>query len=173
MRKFGTAGFVLALATLGQSGPSLGQQAPALRGEIRIVDKSPANWILITWNVFEHLIELDQDGNLVPQLATSWRWLDDRTLEFKLRQGVTFQNGEKFDAEIVKLNWEENTRHTQPHLPGTFLNFKSASKLEIVDRETVRFKFREPDGAALTKIRLLHMANREFYRKIGWGEKHW
>jgi len=30
---------------------------------------------------FEHLIELDKDGNLVPRLATGWRWLDDRTLE--------------------------------------------------------------------------------------------
>jgi ABC-type transport system substrate-binding protein len=163
----------LTLAVLGGAGASFAQQAPAPRGEIRIVDKSPLNWIWITWNVFEHLIELDADGNQIPRLATGWRWLDDRTLEFKLRPGVTFHNGEKFDAEIVKLNWEENTRYAQPHLPGAYLNFKPGSKLEIVDRETVRFRFPEPDGAALTKISLMHMANREFYQKVGWGEKHW
>jgi ABC-type transport system substrate-binding protein len=173
MRKALIVGFVLALVTCALSGPSFAQQAPAPRGEIRIVDKSPLNWAWITWNVFEHLIEADPDGNLIPRLATGWRWLDDRTVEFKLRQGVTFHNGEKFDTGIVKLNWEENTRHTQPHLPGTYLNFKPGSKLEIVDRETVRFRFPEPDGAALIKISLVHMASREFYEKMGWGEKHW
>jgi len=72
--------------------------------ELRIVDTHPANFSAITLNVFEHLMELDKDGKPVPGLATSWRWLDDRTLEVALRQGVTFHNGEVFDAEIVKLN---------------------------------------------------------------------
>ena len=76
---------------------------PASRGELRVVDKHPLNWASITYNVFEHLISLDKDGKLVARLATSWRWLDARTLEVTLRQGVTFHNGEVFDAEIVKL----------------------------------------------------------------------
>ena len=74
----------------------------------------------MTLNVFEHLIDLDKDGTLVPRLATGWRWLDDRTLEVTLRQGVTFHNGEVFDAEIVKLNWEENIRLRQPHAWGVY-----------------------------------------------------
>lgn len=37
----------------------------------------------------------------MPGLALSWQWLDDRTLEVKLRRGVKFHNGEVFDAEIV------------------------------------------------------------------------
>ena len=138
-----------------------------------MVDHHPANWVWITFNVFEHLMELDKDGALVPRLATSWRWLDDRTLEARLRQGVRFHNGEVFDAEIVKLNWEENTRLRQPHILGEYLNFTPGSKLEIVDRYTVRFHLSEPDGAAMAKIPLLHMANRQFYQEVGWGEKHW
>jgi ABC-type transport system substrate-binding protein len=152
---------------------SLAQPAPTPRGEIRVVDKDALNWGLITWQVFEHLVEFEGDGTLAPRLAASWRWLDERTVEFKLRKGVKFQNGESFDAEIVKLNWEENTRYTQPHLPGTWLNFKPGSTLEVVDRETVRFQFPEPDGAALVKIGAMHIGNREFYKRVGWGEKHW
>jgi ABC-type transport system substrate-binding protein len=173
MRNLVIPGLALVLATLVPSGLSLGQQLPAPRGELRVVDKGALNWGLITWQVFEHLIEYDADGKLTPRLATGWRWLDDRTVEFKLRQGVTFQNGEKFDAEIVKLNWEENTRSVQPHLPGTFMNFKRGSKLEIVDRETIRFRFPEPDGTAFVKIGSMHIASREFYQKVGWGEKQW
>jgi ABC-type transport system substrate-binding protein len=123
--------------------------------------------------VFEHLIEPDKDGKLGPRLATSWQWRDDRTLDVTLRQGITFHNGEVFDAEIVKLNWEENTRLGQPHVTGTFMNFHPGSRLEILDAHTVRFRFPEPDGAALLKLSAMHLGNRQFYREVGWGEKHW
>jgi peptide/nickel transport system substrate-binding protein len=109
----------------------------------------------------------------VPRLATAWHWVDDRTLVMSLRQGVQFHNGEVFDAEIVQLNWEENRRLQQPHIPGTFLNFKPGSRLERIDPLTVRFVFPAPDGAALVKLSLMHLANRQFYRELGWGEKHW
>jgi ABC-type transport system substrate-binding protein len=164
---------VLVAVTLGWSHRGMGEQVPAPRGELRIVDKNPLNWVSMVYNVFEHLMELDTDGTLVPRLATGWRWLDDRTLEVTLRQGVKFHNGEGFDAEVVKLNWEENTRLRQPFSPGIFLNFKPGSTLEIRDPYTVRFVFPEPDGGALAKMALLHIGNRQFYREVGWGERSW
>ena len=166
-------GVAIMLVSLGWGACSFEQEVPAPRGELRIVDKHHANWISIVLNVFEHLFEFDTEGTLVPRLATSWRWLDDRTLEFTLRRGVRFHNGEVFDADIVKLNWEDNTRLQQPSPAGAHLNFKPGSRLEIPDPYTVRFVFPEPDGGALTKLSLLHMANRQFYRDFGWGEKSW
>ena len=173
MKTLCVSSLVFLLVTLGWGDQSLGEQAPAPRGELRIVDKHHANWISIVLNVFEHLVELDKDGKLVPRLATSWRWLNDRTLEFKLRRGVKFHNGEVFDTEIVKLNWEENTKLKQAFSLGSFMNFKPGSRLEILDPQTIRFVFPEPDGAVLAKLSLLHMANRQFYRDFGWGEKSW
>ena len=173
MRKLAAGGLILFVVNLSFSSGSFGQIAPAPRGEIRVVDKSPNNWMYLTLHVFEHLVEMDKNGTLVPRLATSWRWLDDRTLEFKLRQGVKFQNGHKFDAEIVKLNWEENTKRRQPHILGQYMNFKPGSKLAIVDPQTIRLSFPEPDGGALVKIAVMHIANRQFYREVGWGEEHW
>jgi ABC-type transport system substrate-binding protein len=173
VKKLAMSGIVLMLVTFGWDGVSVGEQSPTPRGELRIVDTDPMNWAWITWNVFEHLVELDKDAQLVPRLATSWRWLDDRTLEMPLRQGVTFQNGEVFDAEIVKLNWDENTRLRQPHLPGGYLNFQPGARLEIIDPHTVRFVFPEPDGGALAKLSIMHIGNRQFYRDVGWGEESW
>ena len=161
------------LSTLGCGISGFGQEIPAPRGEVRIVDKNPLNWVWITLNVFEHLMEVDKDGKLVPRLATSWQWLNDRTLEVKLREGVRFHNGEVFNTDIVKLNWEENFRLRQPHIIGEFMNFKPGSRLEVIDPRTVRFVFPEPDGGVLAKLGSMHMGNRQFYRELGWGEKHW
>ncbi len=166
-------GLVVICSTLGWGSGSVGQEVPAPRGEVRIVDRQDFNYASIVLNVFEHLIEIDKDGKLVPGLATGWRWLDDRTLEFKLRQGVKFHNGEVFDAEIVKLNWEENLRLKQPFVIGEFMNFTPGSRLEILDPQTVRFIFPEPDGGALARISQLHLGNRQFYAELGWGEKKW
>jgi ABC-type transport system substrate-binding protein len=158
MQKLLVGSIILMLVTLVWGTSGFGETGPTPRGELRIVDKHQSNWGSITFNVFEHLIELDTDGALVPGLATSWQWLTDRTLELKLRQGVTFHNGEVFDAEIVKLNWEENIRLRQPYASGNWLNFKPGSRLEILDPHTVRFIFSEPDGGALVKIGVMHIA---------------
>jgi ABC-type transport system substrate-binding protein len=173
MKKFVLGGIVLMLVTCGWGTMSIGEQMPVPRGELRIVDTSPSNWMYIVLNVFEHLVEFRKDGTLVPRLATGWRWLDDRTLEMTLRQGVTFHNGEVFDAEIVKLNWEENVRLKQPFRPGMYMNFQLGSRLDILDAHTVRFHFPEPDGGALVRISMLHIGNRQFHTELGWGEAHW
>jgi ABC-type transport system substrate-binding protein len=86
---------------------------------------------------------------------------------------VKFHNGEVFDAEIVKLNWEENLRLRQPYGTGDYWNFNPGSRLEIIDAYTVRFVFPEPDGGALARLTLMHLGNRQFYREFGWGEKSW
>ncbi len=170
MKRLVVVSIVLMFVTLGWSDTSLGEQTPAPRGELRIVG---LNWVSIAWNVFEHLIEYAPDGTIVPGLATSWQWLNDRTLEVTLRQGVKFHNGEVFDAEIVKLNWEENTRLAQPHISGAVVSFKPGSRLEVIDPYTVRFRFPEPDGGVILKLSFMHIANRQFYRALGWEEKEW
>ena len=46
------------------------------------------------------LVTTDKDNNWVPCLAKDWRWIDDKTIEFKLREDIRFHNGEKFNAEV-------------------------------------------------------------------------
>lgn len=57
-------------------------------------------------NLYDPLATHDQDGRLVPALAESWERRDDRTWAFRLRSGVTFQDGEPFDATSVRFTIE-------------------------------------------------------------------
>lgn len=57
--------------------------------------------------VFDALIMQGPDGILAPGLATSWKILDDgKRIEFELRKGVKFHNGDEFTAEDVKFSWD-------------------------------------------------------------------
>ena len=38
---------------------------------------------------------------IIPRLAKAWRQVDDKTVEFDLRDDVKFHNGDKFDADDV------------------------------------------------------------------------
>jgi ABC-type transport system substrate-binding protein len=173
MQKLLVGSIVLVLVTLGWDHRGFGQQAPAPHGELRIVDPHIANFASIVFNVFEHLMEIDKDGQLVLRLATGWQWLDDRTLDVTLRQGVTFHNGEVFDAEIVKLNVEETYKLEHMFHFTEYLRFQSGLNMEVLDPYTIRFRFPEPDGMALARLTYIHIANRQFYRELGWGDKHW
>ena len=173
MKKLMVGSMVLMLVTLGWSSRSLGEQVPGPRGELRIVDTSSFNFFTVVTNIFEHLLDLEAGWKPVPRLATGWRWVDDRTLDMTLRQGVKFHNGEPFDAAVVKLNWDENTRVQQPFRAGQFLTFKPGSQLVMLDPYTVRFHFPAPDGMALVKLSSMHIGSRQFWVEHGWGEQSW
>jgi peptide/nickel transport system substrate-binding protein len=52
--------------------------------------------------VYETLIGFDErEHKIVPRLAKAWRQVDDKTVEFDLRDDVKFHNGDKFDADDV------------------------------------------------------------------------
>src|SRR5699024_9555455 len=58
----------------------------------------------------ETLVKLDEDGEVVPSLAKDWEEEDDgKTWVFKLEEDVTFHDGEQFNAEAVKTNFERVT----------------------------------------------------------------
>ena len=67
----------------------------------------------IMMHVFDSLTRLDAEANLLPSLAESWELIDDTTWRFKIREGVTFHNGEKLDANVVKLNMDRLASETQ------------------------------------------------------------
>lgn len=100
-------------------------------------------------NVLETLIRTDSqnDGALEPALAESWSRVDGRTVEFKIRQGVTCHNGEVFDANDVAFSLGTQ-RFMGEDAPGWAIAQQYLGGLEAVDVKddhTVQIRFKERD----------------------------
>lgn len=73
---------------------------------------------------------------ILPDLATSWKLIDEHTLEFTLRQGVKFHDGKAFGAEDVKATMEYACQPTRP--AGVL--YPGPVDVEVVDPLTARLK---------------------------------
>jgi len=75
-------------------------------------------------------------GAYEPDLATAWRWVDERTLDLTLREGVRFHNGEPFGADDVVYTL---TFVADPNNKGARRETTSwIDRVEKVDGHTVR-----------------------------------
>src|SRR3954452_20872962 len=98
----------------------------------------------------DKLVDISPELDIVPQLATEWQWTDgSKALVMKLRQGVTFHDGEKFDAAAVKFNIE---RHL--NLPGSNrkTEISAVKAVEIVDDHTVKLVLSAPFAPLLAQL---------------------
>ncbi|MXQ12096.1 ABC transporter substrate-binding protein [Microvirga makkahensis] len=156
--------------------------APALAGKaentIRFAyDQAPENvdpffnnvriGVIIGQHVWDTLVYRDPNTNEYKgQLATAWRQIDDRTIEFDLRQGVKFHNGEEFDADdvVYTLNFvskPENKVVTQN-------NVSWIEKAEKLDKYKVRLTTKQVFPAAIEYLAgpvVIHP--NEYYEKVG------
>jgi peptide/nickel transport system substrate-binding protein len=90
----------------------------------------------------DKLLDLDEKLNIVPQLATSYEWSgDNKALTLKLRSGVTFHDGERFDAAAVKFNLERHKNMQGSNRRG---ELAVVSSVEAMDPSTVRIHLSAP-----------------------------
>src|SRR5262245_47875357 len=90
----------------------------------------------------DKLFDLDEKLNIVPQLATGYKWsADNKSLEIKLRSGVTFHDGEKLDAEAVKFNIERHKNMQGSNRRG---ELAPVTGVDVVDPLTVRLNLSAP-----------------------------
>lgn len=99
---------------------------------------------------YEMLLNRTQTGEVLPNLATSWEYNDDATaLTLTLREGVTFHDGEPFNADAVVANFDYIANTVGGEYGGP-LKVQVAS-VEAVDDSTVTFNLtsRNPEFHAV------------------------
>ncbi|MCI9501806.1 MAG: ABC transporter substrate-binding protein [Hungatella sp.] len=96
------------------------------------------------------LVTMNLDtGEILPDLAESWEWVDDVTIEFKLRQDAKFHNGEPVTAQDVVFTFE---RGRDGIASGN--KMKPAKEVTAVDDHTVRMVLETPNVDWLDTISL-------------------
>jgi peptide/nickel transport system substrate-binding protein len=98
----------------------------------------------------DKLFDLGPKLEIVPQLATAYSWsADNKALTLTLRRGVSFQNGEPFDAAAVKYGIE---RHLT--LPGSNRKGEigAVTGLDVVDDHTVRLNLASPFAPLVSQL---------------------
>jgi len=114
----------------------------------------------IQLNIFDRLVRLDEDLKIVPDLAKSWKELDDNTWEFNLRKGVTFHNGEPFTAEAVKFSLERAKNWVKSHFKYMVPDYK---KIQIVDDYTLRLVTKHAEPEMLLMLTFIKIAPPKYY----------
>jgi peptide/nickel transport system substrate-binding protein len=99
--------------------------------------------------IYDGLVKLDKNLNLVPALAEAWEFSEDRlSLTFKLRPGVRWHDGQPFTARDALFTYE---LMVDPGTPTAYANsFQQIEKAEVVDDHTFRVTYRRPLAKALS-----------------------
>src|SRR6266480_3087491 len=98
----------------------------------------------------DKLFDIDEKLNIIPQLATAYEWApDNKALTIKLRQGVTFHDGEKMDAAAVKYSLERHKTMAGSNRRG---ELAPVASVDVVDPLTVRLNLSAPFAPLLAQL---------------------
>lgn len=143
-----------AVATLGLVAPALAQKSADTLRVVwwdQIPDVDPyynelRAGLVVTHQAFDGLLARDPETFAVKgALATAWRYIDDTTLEFTLRKGVTFHDGSPFSADDVVYTFNTILTDKLVSVPSNYAWMAGAEK---IDDYTVRVKLKSVFPAA-------------------------
>ncbi len=99
-------------------------------------------------SLYDHFLDLDANGNIVPAICSSWSQPDSTTYIFKLRDGVRFHDGTKLDADAVVWNFSRMLgRLDKKLLPSPNARASEVAQIDSVKAEdplTVRITLKTP-----------------------------
>lgn len=123
------------------------EQGAASYDPIRAVTLNMANGL-----IYDRLIEQAADQSYHPHLAESWDVSPDGlNWTFKLRKGVSFTDGEPFNAATIAW-WIPKFKGTENEYMVDAIN-----KVETIDEYTVRFVMKRPEPNLIFNLSMMNM----------------
>jgi peptide/nickel transport system substrate-binding protein len=106
----------------------------------------------VLFNIFEGLVKLDKDGNLVPAVAENYEISPDGMVyTFTLREGVKFHNGEPVTADDIVYSIKRSAGMLEPVDPTVLVEtvLSVISEVVIVDEKTIELRLSQADTELL------------------------
>ncbi|MGD1995255.1 MAG: ABC transporter substrate-binding protein [Anaerolineae bacterium] len=123
-------------------------------------------------NMFDGLVTRDNTSGVHLELAESLEWVDDTTLEIKLRQGVLFHDGVEMTADDVVFTFErvieENAiEYPEPHTSPRKGLIAPLESIEKIDDYTVVMQFSGPWPPALQMLVHQQIVPKHYLEEVG------
>ena len=116
-------------------------------------------------NIFDNLLTRDDDGEIIPQVATAWEYLSDTEIAFTIRTDITFHDGTPLTAEDVAFSVE---RITDPDFGSPQLGqFNQITAAEVTGDDTVVLTTARPYPALLAQLVKLSIVPAEHVQEVG------
>ena len=154
-----TSALVVLLAALpsgGQAAPKDGTLVIAYKAETPTMDphteSSAVSNMRNRW-VMQGLMHKTPEGKLITLVAKSYKWVDPKTLEFEIKPGIKFSNGEELDAHAVKYSLD---RVHDPKVKSRQIDrlriIAHKDAVQAVDKYRVRFNLAFPDAGFVNRM---------------------
>jgi peptide/nickel transport system substrate-binding protein len=121
--------------------------------------------MVVNANMYDTLLSRDGDLKIVNRLATSFTNTSPTKWRFELRKGVTFHNGEPFNADAVKFSFERiyepNSRSLQKSC------FDTIDSIEVVNEHAVDIITKEPDPILPARLTQFFVAPPKYVKEVG------
>jgi peptide/nickel transport system substrate-binding protein len=134
-------------------------------GAIEVPNAAERNAINAAWTMFDGMLWIDEDGNIQPALAEKYEVsADNLTYTFNLRQGVTFHNGEPFNADSPVFSWKTYSQDGVKYQA----DWTVADSVAKVDDYTVKVTLKQPNALFLRQVALRWaMIPPKYYEEVG------
>ena len=116
----------------------------------------------IVHQVYESLVQRDEQYRLEPGLATAWKQVGPTAWRFSIRQGVTFHDGTPFTVEDAAFSIE---RALKPPSQRAFA-LKGVTGARRVDAQTLEITLDAPDAVLPEKLPNVPILSK------AWAERH-
>jgi peptide/nickel transport system substrate-binding protein len=107
--------------------------------------------------IYDTLVQYNAKSKIVPDLATSWKYSNGgKALTFKLRKGVTFDDGTTFTSANVVASIERAQASKTDDPAGSYVG--SVSKVVPEGKYAVKFVLKTPDTSVLDGLTSVNLA---------------
>ncbi len=119
--------------------------------------------ISINSNIYNSLVEFDENFNIIPSLAQSWYNPSNYTWRFNLRKDVKFHNGYNLTAEDIKYTMEKIKEDKNNSI---FLHFSVIDEIKIINDYTLEMITKVPDPLLLRYLTYVYIISEEYFEQF-------
>lgn len=120
--------------------------------------------VAIARTILEPLLETDDEFGVVPGLATEWENTEPTKWQFTLREGVTFSNGEPFNADSAAASILATRDFDGGALTSYFAIIENAT---AIDEHTLEVETTRPTLDIPALMSLQFMYPKDYYAEVG------